>query len=512
MLATAKRSSPLDRLLQWLERYGNKLPDPALLFVILLAAVIVISRYLAPIEFEAIDPRSQKPLRVVDLSSAKELVNLLVNLVKNFTSFPPLGLVLVSLLGIGVAEHTGFVGASLRAMLAVTSRRWMTPVVILVSLLSHTAGDAGFVLVIPLGAVIYHAAGRHPLAGIAATFAGVSCGFSANLLPSAIDPLLQGFTQAAAQLVDPSRRVNPLCNWYFMAASCVVIVALGWWITDRVIEPRLSRVAADGEGADSAPLEPLAPREKRALWISTGVLAAGMGALALAALPIDSALRASDGSLASGSAPLMQSIVSLIFVLFFVPGIVYGIVAGSVRSHRDVVRGMQKSMSTMGYYMVLAFFAAQFIAAFSSSNLGALIALYGASALKSLHLSGAVTILGVMLLSAFVDLFIGSASAKWALMSPILIPMLMQLGFAPEFVQAGYRVGGSVANVVTPLMQYFPLVVVYCQRWSKSAGIGTLVSIMLPYSATFLVGWGGLLVLFWALNIPLGLEGAYAYP
>lgn len=502
----------LTRGLAAVERIGNRLPDPAILFVLFFAATVLVSGWLATIAFDAVDPRSGAPLRIVDLTTGTELVGLLTSLVKNFTGFQPLGIVLVALLGVGVAEHTGYLDAALKRLLEFTPAKLLTPMVILVSLLSHTAGDAGFVLVIPLGGVIYHAAGRHPLAGIAATFAGVSGGFSANFLPSGIDPLLQGFTQQAAQIVDPTRTVNPLCNWFFMSASCLMIVALGWWITDRVLEPRLARTAIDGDPADLPKFHPLSPRERRALTWSTLSIVASLALLAAAVAPKSSPLRAPDGGLTSLAAPLMQSIVPLIFLVFLVPGIVYGVVSGSVRSHRDIVAGMTKTMSTMGYYLVLAFFASQFIAAFGRSNLGALIALEGAAFLKSLALPGAVTILGVILLSGFVDLFIGSASAKWALMSPILVPMLMQVGLAPEFVQAGYRVGDSVGNIVTPLMQYFPLVVVYCRRWSKSTGVGNVVAWMLPYSIVFLIAWSALLLAFHALGLPLGLQSAYAYP
>jgi aminobenzoyl-glutamate transport protein len=420
--------------------------------------------------------------------------------------------VLVALLGVGVAEHAGYLDAVLKRLLEFTSKRWLTPMVILVALVSHTAGDAGFVLVIPLGGVIFHAAGRHPIAGIAATFAGVSGGFSANFIPSGIDPLLQGFTEQAAHLVDPARSVNPLCNWFFMSAACVLIVLAGWWLTDRLLEPRLGHVPIDGDPAEIPRFAPLEARERTALAYANATLVACLAALVLVVAPRSSPLRAPDGGLTSLDAPLMQSIVPLIFLVFLVPGVVYGVKSGRVRSHRDVVAGMTKTMGTMSYYLVLAFFAAQFINAFGTSNLGAWIALEGAELLRSLALPGAVTILGVILLSGFVDLFIGSASAKWALMSPILVPMLMQVGLAPEVVQAGYRVGDSVANVVTPLMQYFPLVVVFCRRWSRGTGVGSLVAWMLPYSVVFLVVWSGLLLGFWALDLPLGLQSAYRYP
>ncbi|MCC6407649.1 MAG: AbgT family transporter [Planctomycetes bacterium] len=511
-LGPARSEGALARGLRAVERLGNRLPDPAILFVLFWFGTVLVSGLLASVEFTAVDPRTQQPLRVKDLTTGAELVGMLSSLVKNFTGFQPLGIVLVALLGVGVAEHAGYLDAVLKRLLEFTPRRFLTPMVILVALVSHTAGDAGFVLVIPLGAVIYHAAGRHPIAGIAATFAGVSGGFSANFVPSGIDPLLQGFTEQAAKLVDPARTVNPLCNWFFMSASCVMVVALGWWITDRLLEPRLGHVAVDGDPAEIPKFHALDPRERRALLWANLSLGACLVGLVAAVLPASSPLRAPDGGLTSLSAPLMQSIVPLIFVVFLVPGVVFGVLSGKVRSHRDVIAGMTKTMGTMSYYLVLAFFAAQFIAAFGSSNLGALLALQGAELLKALALPGAVTILGVILLSGFVDLFIGSSSAKWALMSPILVPMLMQVGLSPELVQASYRIGDSVANIVTPLMQYFPLVVVYCRRWSRGTGVGNLVAWMLPYSVVFLIAWSALLLGFWALGVPLGLQSVYHYP
>jgi aminobenzoyl-glutamate transport protein len=229
-------------------------------------------------------------------------------------------------------------------------------------------------------------------------------------------------------------------------------------------------------------------------------------------VPGGSPFRAPNGTLTASNAPLMQSIVALIFLLFLIPGIVYGYVSGSVQSHRDIIKGMSKTMSTMGYYIVMAFFAALFIAAFGQSNLGALLALKGANVLQSMALPGGVTIVGIILLTAMVNLLVGSASAKWALLAPIFVPMLMQLGLSPELTQASYRVGDSTTNIITPLMPYFPLVVVYCQRYVKSTGIGTLVSIMLPYSITFLILWSAFLLLYWMTGIPLGLQAPYTYP
>ncbi|HYC89099.1 MAG TPA: AbgT family transporter [Thermoanaerobaculia bacterium] len=502
----------VDRALDTIERIGNRLPDPAALFLIFLILVWITSALLASVQFSEMDPRTDAPIQVKNMLAGPNMASFLSRMVTIFTSFHPLGVVLVALLGVGVAEHTGFINAGLKAMLSVTSRALLTPMLILVAVVSHTAADAGYVLVIPLGAVIFYAAGRHPLAGIAAAFAGVSGGFSANFVPSSIDPLLAGLTQEAAQIIDPNRMVNPLSNWLFTALSSILIILVGWYLTDRVIEPRLKAMAVDGDAADMPKMDPLQPQEKRGLIVALLVALVAMIAVALAATPAGSPLRSPEGSLTTSTAPLMQSIVPLIFLFFLIPGVVYGYAAKTIASHRDIIKGMSKSMGTMSYYIVMAFFASLFIAAFGESNLGALFALKGAEALKTMGLPGQVTIAGIIVLSATVNLLIGSASAKWALLAPIFVPMLMQLGLSPELTQAAYRVGDSTTNILTPLMPYFPLVVVFCQRYVRSAGIGTVVSMMLPYSITFLITWSLFLTLLWALGIPLGLQAPYTYP
>ena len=503
----------LDRALNAIERVGNRLPDPAALFLILLIAVWVVSALMAGMTFTEIDPRTKAPIEVRNLLSGPAIATFLSTMVTTFTSFHPLGVVLVALLGVGVAEHTGFINAGLKAMLNVTSAKLLTPMLILVAVVSHTAADAGYVLVIPLGGVIFYAAGRHPIAGIAAAFAGVSGGFSANFLPSSLDPLLAGLTQEAAHIIDPARSVNPLCNWFFTGASSLLIIGVGWFLTDRVIEPRLRKGSpVDGDPAEMPKMEELRPEDRRGLVAAIIALLIGLGILVFASAPSSSAMRSPDGSLTASAAPLMQSIVPLIFLMFLIPGVVFGYAAGTVKSHRDIIKGMSKAMGTMAYYIVMAFFAALFIASFGNSNLGALFALKGATWLQAMGLPAQITILGIILLTATVNLLIGSASAKWALLAPIFVPMLMQLGLSPELTQAAYRVGDSTTNILTPLMPYFPLVVVFCQRYVRSSGIGTLVSVMLPYSITFLVSWTLFLVAYWMLGIPLGLQAPYTYP
>ncbi|XOV77755.1 MAG: AbgT family transporter [Aestuariibacter sp.] len=500
------------RSLDKIERVGNKLPDPAIIFLISLIIVWVLSALLSNVSFSSIDPRTDAPVVVNNLLTGDSLADFMSRMVTIFTGFAPLGVVLVAMLGVGVAEHSGYISAGLKRMLDVTPQKFLTPSIILVAIVSHTATDAGYVLVIPLAGVIFYAMGRHPLAGIAAAFAGVSGGFSANFIPSAIDPLLQSFTQSAAQLIDPAIQINPLNNWFFNSSSCLLIVLVGWYLTDKVIEPRLKDTPVDGDPDEIPKFEELDARQSKALRVATAAMLAGVGLLIFAAWSDDSPLRSPTGELTSFTAPIMRSIVPLIFLLFVIPGVIYGYMSGTFKTTKDVIMSMSKAMEGMAYYVVMAFFCALFIDAFGKSNLGALLAIEGAQVLKSLALPSMVTIVGLIFLTAFVNLFVGSSSAKWALLGPIFVPMLMQLNISPDLTQAAYRLGDSSSNIITPLMPYFPLVVVYCQRYVKGTGIGTLLSLMLPFAVTIITLWTLFLLIYWGLGFPLGLQSSYVYP
>jgi len=497
-------------VLDAVERAGNRLPDPAILFVVALVATWLLSAWLDGLPFEVPAKTGAKLQKIQSQLTGRALTEFASDMLSTFTGFQPLGVVLVALLGVGIAEHSGFIDATLKGLLGFTPKRLLTPLVVLAGLLSHTAGDAGYVLAVPLGGVIFHAAGRHPLAGIAAAFAGVSCGFGANPVPSGLDPLLQGLTQEAVRIVDPSREVNPLCNWFFAGASCALVIALAWVITDKLVEPRLRSLAIDGDEAPK--MDPLTDPERRGMLAGLAALVAGIVLLVVLAYPRTSPLRAPNGALSDFNAPLMKSIVPLVLLLFLLPGLVHGYVSGRFATHRDVVKGMSKTMSTMGYYIVMVFFLSLFVYAFNKSKLGALVAVTGGHLVRQLGMSGPLTIVGMILLCAFVNLLIGSASAKWALLAPIFVPMLMHLGLSPELTQAAYRIGDSTTDIITPLMPYFPLVVAFSQRYVRGTGIGTVTSLMLPYAVIVLVGWSALLLLFWALGIPLGIQGGYYYP
>ncbi len=501
-----------DRVLDGIEKVGNKLPDPAVLFLLALLATWLFSWLLdgtkvaVPKAGGGVDEQL-----VTNQLSGKALVTWMTDMVKTFVNFPPLGVVLVAMLGLGVADKSGFIGAGLKKLLGFTPKALLTPMTIAVGLLSLIAVDAGYVLVIPLGGVIFYAAGRHPVAGITAAFSAVSGGFCANYLPTALDTILAGLTQAGARIVNAEVTVNPLCNYYFTIASSVLVVCVGWFVTDKIVEPRLQRLPVDGDPAEMPKMQELSAVEQKGLVAGLAAMGAGIVVLLLACLPAGSPFRSASGSLTSGNPPLMSAIVPIILLLFLLPGITYGYVAKTFKNHRDVVQAMAKTMNTMGYYMVMAFCAAMFIYAFNASNIGKLIAISGANGLQSLGLPSSVTIVGMILVCATVNLVMGSSSAKWTLLAPIFVPMLMQLGISPELTQAAYRIGDSTTNILTPLMPYFPLIVTFTQKYHRGTGIGTMISLMLPYSIAFLVSWTVFLIVFWGLGLPLGPGSSYTY-
>lgn len=507
-----EKQSFVNRALGTVERVGNKLPDPAVLFFYLVVLVWIFSALFSALGVSVVDIQNN-PVTVKNLLTGEAFAELFSNMVGIFTGFHPLGVVLVAMLGVGVADYSGYINVGLRIMISKTPQVLLTPMVILVGIVSHTAADAGYVLVIPLAGIVFYAAGRHPLAGIAAGFAGVSGGFSANFIPSSIDPLLQGFTEAAARIADPEIVLNPLNNWFFTSASCLVIVLLGWYVTDKIVEPRLAStpVHVEEEDQSNANMGKVSSRERNAFWISTGVVFVLLGGLFFWSLPESSVMRNEAGELTGTGAPLMKSIVTIIFIVFVIPGVIYGFLSGTYKNSGDVIKSMTKSMNSMSYYLVLAFFCAIFIYAFNESKMGAVLAIKGAYLIKSLQLPVAASIVLVILLTAFVNLFIGSASAKWGLLAPILVPMFMALGISPDFTQAAYRIGDSVSNIITPLMVYFPLIVIFCQKYVKSTGIGSLTALMLPYSIVFTIVWTAFLILYWYFGIPLGLDASYEY-
>lgn len=496
----------IQRLLSLIERGGNALPHPATLFAGLAVLVILLSGLFSRLDLAVQHPATGEMIHPTNLFSIPGLHRILTGLIENFTGFAPLGTVLVAMLGIGVAEGTGLIGAALRLLVTSAPQRLLTFVIVLAGILSNTASEIGYVLLVPLGAVIFLAVGRHPIAGLAAAFAGVSGGYSANLLLGTVDPLLAGLSSEAARIVDPNYSVNPACNYYFMAVSTFLVAFAGTWVTERLVEPRLGKYQGEIQADE---LKPLTRLEKRGLLAASLVVAAAAGLVLIGLLPETGFLR----ELGTGSilhSPFMEGIVAFIFLIGAAAGVAYGMTTGSVRSDADVMKAMGKAMETLGHYMVLVFFAAQFVAFFRWTNLGLILAVEGALLLKALQLGAIPLMLMFILLTAVINLIMGSASAKWAIMAPVFIPMLMLLGYSPEMVQAAYRVGDSVTNVISPMMSYFALIVAFVQRYDPRAGIGTVVATMLPYSVSFLAIWTVLFIAWLALGLPVG-PGAPLY-
>lgn len=483
-------------VLRWIERVGNRLPDPLVLFILMALLVPLVSGLAAWAGWQKIHPVTGETIAAVNLLSGESLQRMLTGAVTNFTSFPPLGIVLVAMLGIGLAEQVGFIGACLRCFVAKVPEKLLTPAVVFAGVLANVAADAGYVVLIPLGAAVFASVGRHPLAGLCAAFAGVSGGFSANLIITALDPLLSGLTEAAARLYQPDAVVLPTANYYFMIASTFTVVAAGWWVTDRVVAPRLG--VWRGRATPAAEVSPR--NESLALRAALVAGAIALVAAAFLVIPEHGVLRDATG----GLKPFYDSMIPLLAAVFVVPALVYGRMTGVVRNGSDVSRMMSASMAGMGGYIVLAFFAAQFVAYFQWSNLGLLIALGGAEVLKASGAGPVPLLLGLVVLTASVNLFIGSASAKWGLMAPILVPLMMSLGFTPELAQAAFRIGDSTTNIITPLLPYFPVILAFARKYEPDLQLGTLISSMLPYSITFAVVWSVQLIVWFLAGWPLG--------
>jgi len=522
-MGEAMAAAPRKGVLAWIERTGNRLPDPVFIFFYLIAFLIALSLVAAFFSWSAVHPTeldeatgAPRAIAAQSLLSAENVRRLWVEMPATFTHFHPLGYVLVVMLGAGVAERSGLFGTAMRAGVRKAPTLLLTPFVALVAMMGNLAADAAYVVLIPLAGVIYAAAGRHPVAGIAAGFAGVSGGFSANLLPGQLDALLFGITEAAAESIVPGWDANIAGNWYFIAAMTFAFLPVIWYVTDRVIEPRLGRYVPQGSAAVAAGSSagatqagpdadaPLAPEQRKGLRRAGLAVLGVVGLWLLFTLGPGTPLIDQEAPPEGRLTPFYQSLVAGFFILFLAAGWAYGRASGTIANHRDLVRMMSESMADLAYYLVLAFAAAHFVAMFNWSNLGLIFAVHGADGLRQLALPAPILLALIVLFSATLNLFVGSASAKWALLAPVLVPMLMLLGISAETTTAAYRVGDSATNIITPLMVYFPLILIFCQRWQKDFGLGSLAAMMLPYSL-WLLGVGTALIMGWvALDLPLG--------
>lgn len=519
----AEQDSRMQRFLKGVEWLGNLLPHPVILFVWMSVFLLVLSAVLSYFGISVIDPRPEGAsgrsadgtIEVVNLLNGEGLARIVENLVTNFTGFVPLGTVLVALLGVGIAERSGMISAALRGLVLNAPKKMVTFTIVFAGIMSNTAAELGYVVLIPLAAVIFHSLGRHPLAGIAAAFAGVSGGYSANLLLGTVDPLLSGITQEAARIIDPAYTVGAEANWYFMMVSTFLISGLGYLVTEKIVEPSLGKynpTDADDPSVLDTKAERVSTIEKKGLfWAGISMLVFCL-LLAWTVVPADGILRNAETGLLSGS-PFLKGIVVFIFVFFAIPGYIYGKITGSIKNNQDVVDAMSHAMSSLSIYIVLVFFAAQFTAFFNWSNLGSVMAVSGATFLNDIGLTGPFLLIGFILICAVVNLMLGSASAQWAVTAPIFVPMLMLTGYAPEMIQAAYRIGDSTTNIITPMMSYFGLIMAVAIRYKRNTGVGTLMAMMLPYSIAFLVGW---IILFcvwvFVFGLPVGPGAETFYP
>ncbi len=489
----------IDSTLLRVEKIGNALPHPATLFALFAVGTLLLSWLVSLLNLEVVHPATGAVIRPVNLLNKEGIHRMILDMVSNYTSFAPLGIVMVAMLGIGIAESSGLIGAGIRLLVLTAPRRLLTFILVFAGVLSNVASDIGYVLLIPLAGIIFLAIGRHPVVGIAAAFAGVSGGFSANLLLGTVDPLLAGLSQEAAHIIDPSYSVNPTANYYFMVVSTFLIAATGTWVTEKIVAPRFG----DYQGSHQAEeIQKLNDREKRGLLFASVAIFIFFLITVMGILPENGFLRGTDGTILSS--PLIKGVVAMLFISSAIAGIAYGVGAGVFRSDKDIVKGMSEAMKSLSLYLVLVFFAAQFVAYFKWSNLGIILAVEGATVLKSSGLGVIPLMILFIFLSASINMLMGSASAKWALMAPVFIPMFMLLGYTPELTQVVYRIGDSISNVISPMMSFFPLIIAFIQKYDKEAGIGTIIATMLPYTVAFFIVWTILLIVWLIAGWPLG--------
>ncbi len=525
--AEVPRDTPQKGLLGAVERIGNLLPDPVMIFVWLIAGLMVLSAFAAAMGWQAsLAYSGDKAPPFADLEngrltftaqslfSEENIERLLTEMPRTLAGFAPLGQVLVIIFGAAVAERVGLLSALIRVSLRDAPRVILTPLVAVIGMTSHHAADAAYVVFIPLAGLLYAAVGRHPLVGIAAAFAAVSGGFAGNISPGQSDILLFGFTQEAARIIDPSWTMNPLGNWWFILAIVVVFTPIIWFVTDRIIEPRLGNWSGQADEALKAEVarSGLTDAERRGLrWAGLAALAVVAVFAALALWPGYTPLIDETKTGPAQLQPFYTALIAGFMLLFLASGIAFGVGAGVLRSTGEVVNQMAEGVRTMAPYIVFVFFAAHFVAMFNWSRLGSIAAINGAETLQALALPAPLLLVTVQAFSSVLDLFIGSASAKWSAMAPVVVPMFMLLGISPEMTTAAYRMGDSYTNIMTPLMSYFPLVLAFCRRWDSGVGVGSLLAMMLPYALCFM-GAGMAMTLGWAFfDLPLGPHAGVHY-
>ena len=501
---TMKKKSLVDKMLDGIERAGNKLPDPITLFIILAGVVLLLSWLLSLLGVSATQPGTDDVIQVKNLLSQEGLILILTQMVSTFTGFAPLGLVIVTMLGIGLAEQTGLISAVMKKLVMSAPSKLIVPFIIFTGLVGNIAADAAFIILPPIAAMIFMSVGRNPLAGLIITYAAIAGGFSANILINSIDVLLVGITESAAHIADPDYTGRATMNYYFLIVSTFLLVAIGTWVAKKFTEPRFGAFEGKIEK-----LEPLTALEKRGLKWAGIVTLVYVILILITVVPSNGLLRDPEtGSFLNS--PFMSGIVPIMLFFFLLPGLAYGIAAKSVKNDKEVAEKIIKSIADMAPFIVLAFAASQMIAFFNWSNIGSILAIKGAELLQALNFTGLPMMIGFVLICALVNLLIASASAKWALLAPIFVPMFMYLGYSPAITQMAYRVGDSITNPITPMLAYFAILLSFAKRYDKNIGIGTLISALLPFSVFFAIGWILLFAIWFLFGLPLG-PGDYIY-
>lgn len=499
METTKKKMGIGQKFLNGIEKAGNKLPDPFILFAILALLVIIASAIFNMFGASVVHPGSGEELDVKSLASKEGLQFILTSMLDNFTGFAPLGLVLAMMLGIGLAEKVGMLDYAIKKTILKSPPALITYTVIFVGIMGNIASDAAMVLVPPLAAMVFYKVGRNPIAGLVAGYAAAGAGFTANLLIAGTDALLSGISTEAAQIIDSDIVVLPVDNWYFNIVSVFVLTIVGGLVTNKIIEPRLGKYEGE-EVEEAVEKDPL----KAGKALRNAVVAGGVywAVIFITIFWPNSPLRNEEGGIVPS--PFLDGIVPIILFFFITIGTAFGITVGKINSSKDVAKYMADSMKDMSSYIVLIFAIAQFIAYFSWSNIATWIAVNGAEFLKDIQFTGISLIIGYIIFTALMNFLITSGSAKWALEAPVFVPMFMQLGYHPAFTQVAYRVADSSTNIVTPLMPYMVIALSFMQKYDKKAGIGTFISLMLPYSVIFLLTWIILILIFFFFGIPFG--------
>lgn len=497
-----KKKTWTEKILDKVEYLGNKLPDPIVMFMGLMFLILISSFFAGLFNIQATNPTTGETIKAVNLLSSEGIVKILTESIDNFSAFPPLGMVLVVMIGIGMADKTGYFEAMMKRTIEVAPKKLILPTIILVGIIGNVAGEAAPVILPPIAAMVMLKLGYHPFAGLVMAYAATLGAFSANLLLGMGDTLPASFTEPAARLIDPDYTANIAMNYYFMIASAVVLLPVIYFVTTKITIPRLGPYKGQAMNEESLKKDEISALR----WANVSIVITIIMFLFLT-LPANGILRNPETGSIINESPFMDSVVFIITILFFVPGLVYGLRVKKIQSTKDFGNILSDAMGTMGSYIVLVFFAAQMLAFFNWSNLGPIIAIKGANILQSLNISGLPLIIGFLILAGMINILIGSASAKWAILAPVFVPMFMLLGYDPAFTQMVYRIGDSFTNPITPMLPYLPLLLAFAKKYEKDVKLGKLISNLLPYTVILFVVWTIILIIWYLLGLPLGPGG-----